>query len=139
MKMNPHVSLSFDGRCEAAFRFYEECLDGTVTFMLTWGKSPMIAGVAGWDDKIAHATLSVGDTVITGSDVPPDRYVAPGGFQLVLPMNDPVAAERVFEALAEEGHITVPLQETFWAIRFGSLVDRFGIAWSVNCEKAVKS
>ena len=75
---------------------------------------------------------------ISGSDVPPDRYEAPQGFQVVLQMDDPVAAERVFNALAENARIAMPLQETFWAIRFGVLVDQFGIPWSINCEKAVE-
>jgi len=49
-------------------------------------------------------------------------------------MDDSVAAERVFQALAENGRIEMPLQKTFWANRFGVLVDRFGIPWSINCE-----
>jgi len=51
-------------------------------------------------------------------------------------MDDPVAAERIFLALAENGKIEMPLQETFWAGRFGALVDRFGIPWTINCERA---
>jgi PhnB protein len=138
MRLNPHISLTFNGRCEAAFRSYEKCLNGTIQFMLTWGNSPA-AGEAppGWNEKIYHATLKVGDTVITGGDVAPDRYEQPRGFSIVLEMNDPVAAERVFEALAENGRIEMPLQETFWAGRFGALIDQFGIPWIINCEKAV--
>jgi PhnB protein len=139
MKLNPHISLAFNGQCEAAFRFYEQCLNGTVAFMLTWGDSPMAADAPpGWDAKIAHATLEIGDAVITGSDVPPDRYEQPKGFEVVLQMDDSVAAERVFQALADKGKIAMPLQETFWASRFGVLVDQFGIPWSINCERAVE-
>jgi PhnB protein len=137
MKLSPHISLAFNGQCETAFRFYEQCLNGTIAFMLTWGNSPMAAEApAGSDAKIFHATLKIGDTVIMGSDVPPDRYEQPKGFSLVLPMDDSVAAERVFQALAEDGRIEMPLHETFWARRFGVLVDRFGIPWVINCEKA---
>ena len=139
MKLSPHISLGFNGQCEAAFRFYEKCLNGTLAFTLTWGKSPAAAEAPpGWDAKIYHATLKIGDTVIYGSDMPPDRYSPPKGFSIVLEMDDPAAAERMFRALAEEGRIEMPLQETFWAVRFGALVDRFGIVWSVNCEKAVE-
>jgi|SRR5436309_14712024 PhnB protein len=139
MKLSPHISLAFNGQCEAAFRFYEKSLNGTLAFMLTWGKSPAAAEAPpGWDAKIYHATLKIGDTVIYGSDMPPDRYSPPKGFSIVLEMDDPAAAERMFRALAEEGRIEMPLQETFWAVRFGALVDRFGIVWSVNCEKAVE-
>ena len=139
MKLNLHVSLAFNGQCEAAFRFYERRLNGTIAFMVTWGNSPMAADApAGWHMKIAHATLEIGDTVITGSDVPPDRYEQPRGFQVVLQMDDPAVAERVFQALAENGRIAMPLQVTFWATRFGVVIDQFGIPWSINCEKAVE-
>jgi PhnB protein len=135
MKLNLNISLGFDGQCEAAFRFYERCLNGTIAFMLTWGDSPM-AGDAppGWSARIYHATLKVGDSVIQGSDVPPGQYEPPRGFSLIVQMDDPVAAERVFQALAENGKIQVPLAETFWAARFGVVVDQFGMPWSINCE-----
>ena len=135
MALTPQINLAFKGQCEAAFRFYQQHLNGTIAFMLAWGDSPM-AGDAppGWDAKICHATLRIGDTAITGSDVPPDRYEQPRGFEILLGMNDPVEAERVFAALAEGGTIKMPLQETFWASRFGVLVDQFGIPWSINCE-----
>jgi PhnB protein len=44
-------------------------------------------------------------------------------------------ADRIFEALAQEGAVQLPLQETFWALRFGMVVDRFGTPWMINCEK----
>ena len=136
MKLNPQFSLSFNGNCEAAFRCYERCLNGTITFMLTWGNSPTAAEApAGWGTKIYHATLKVGDIVILGGDQPAERYDQPKGFELVLPMDDPLAAERVFQELSEGGTIKMPLQETFWASRFGVVVDRFGIPWTINCEQ----
>jgi PhnB protein len=139
MKLNPHISLAFNGQCEAAFRLYAECLSGTIAFMLTWGQSPMSAEAPpGWDAKIYHATLHIGETVMTGGDLPPDRYEQPKGFSIVLQMDDPLAAERIFHALAAEGRIEMPLQETFWASRFGAVVDRFGIPWSINCERAAE-
>ena len=139
MKLTPQVALSFNGTCEAAFRCYERCLNGTVTFILTWGKSPSAGDVpADWGDKIYHATLKIGDIVILGGDHLKSRYDPPTGFELVLPMNDALAAERVFEELSDGGSIKMPLQETFWASRFGVLVDRFGIPWTINCERVAQ-
>jgi PhnB protein len=137
MKLDLNISLAFNGQCEAAFRFYERCLNGTITFMLRWGESPMAADVSpDWGTKIYHSTLKIGDAVIQGGDFPPDRYEQPQGFSFVLQMNDPMMAESVFQALSENGLIGMPLQETFWAGRFGVVKDQFGITWTINCEKA---
>jgi len=135
MKLIPQISLAFDGQCEAAFRFYERCLDGSITYTQTWGESPMAARAPeGWSGKIAHATLKVGDTAFLGSDVPANVYKKPQGFSIILQMDDPAAAERVFNALAEKASVDMPLQQTYWARRFATFVDQFGISWSINCE-----
>ena len=57
MTLDPSVNLSFNGQCEAAFRYYERCLNGKISFMLTWGDSPMAKDAPpAWSGKIAHAT-----------------------------------------------------------------------------------
>ena len=133
--MTPQLSLAFNGECEAAFRLYERCMNGTISFMLTWGNSPMAAEApAGWEAKIYHATLKIGDAAISGGDVAPDKYEPPKGFSIILRLDDEEAAERIYQALADGGRADMPLQKTFWARRFGVLVDRFGIPWSINCE-----
>lgn len=135
MKLKPQLALQFNGNCEAAFGHYARCLNGTI-FMMTWAESPAAAEVPPeWGPKIYHATLTLGDTAISGADLPAERYTPPAGFSVTLQMDDPVAAERVFTGLAEGGRITAELQETFWAARFGAVVDRFGIEWAVNCEQ----
>ena len=135
MKLIPQISLTFNGQCEAAFRLYAQCMNGTIAYMLTWGDSPMAADAPpGWDAKIYHATLKIGDTAVAGGDALPNHYEQPKGFQILLQMDDPVAAERVFQALAENGRVGMPIQKTFWASRFGVLIDQFGIPWSINCE-----
>jgi len=134
MQLNPY--LVFDGQCEAAFKFYEQCLGGKIEFMLTHGNSPMAEQVsAAWRDKVMHVRLVAGGMVLMGSDAPPDRYEKPQGFSVSLSIDEPAEAERIFHALAENGSVRMPLQETFWARRFGMLVDRFGIPWMVNCEQ----
>jgi PhnB protein len=73
--------------------------------------------------------------MFSGSDAQPGQYQKPQGFALQFNLNDPVEAERIFKALAQNGAVQTPMQETFWALRFGALVDRFGIPWLINCEK----
>ena len=135
MQLNPY--LTFNGQCEAAFKFYERCLGGKIEMMLTHGNSPMAEQVAPeWRNRIMHARLIVGDKVLMGSDAPPERYEGTKGFCVSLGIDKPAEAERIFNALAENGTVQMPLQQTFWAVRFGMLVDRFGIPWMVNCEQA---
>ena len=134
MRLTPN--LSFCGQCEAAFKFYERCFGCKIVFMLTYGKSAMAEQVPpGWREKIFHATLTVGDNVLMGADPVPGQYEHPKGFALMLGIDDPVDAERIFHALAENGIVQMPLQKTSWSVRFGVLVDQFGIPWAINCEQ----
>lgn len=133
--MNPY--LLFNGDCEAAIKFYEKSLGGKVEAMFTHEGTPMEKMVpAEWRKKIIHARLALGDKVLMASDCPPDRYVKPQGFSVNLDCKTPAEAERVFSALAENGSVQMPLQETFWAARFGMVTDRFGTPWMINCESA---
>lgn len=134
MQLNPY--LNFNGQCEVAFKFYEQCLGGEITVMLTYGSSPMAEQTPPeWREKIMHARLAVGDEVLMGSDSPPgQQYEAIKGISVALNVNDPAEAERVFSALAENGTIQMRIQSTFWAARFGMLTDQFGVPWMVNCE-----
>src|SRR5271167_3620499 len=115
MQLYPY--LHFNGQCEAAFKFYEKCLGGKISFMMPHEGSPVADKVpAEWGKKILHATLNVGDGVLQGADAPPHHYQKPQGFSVSISMSDPAEADRVFHALAENGTVQMPIQETFWAV-----------------------
>jgi PhnB protein len=134
MQLNPY--LTFKGQCEEAFKFYAQCLSGKIEMMITFAETPMAEQVpAEWRGKIVHARLSVGDKVLMGSDASAEHYEDSKGFSVSVSVEDPAQAERIFNTLATGGTVRMPIQETFWAIRFGALVDRFGIPWMINCEK----
>jgi len=134
MKINPY--LMFNGNCEAAFKFYEQCLGGKIVEMLTHKEAPSAEHVsAEWHDKIMHVCLDLGNRLIMGSDCPPGYFETPQGFYVQVSMDEPSEAERVFHALAENGKVKMPFEQTFWAFRFGMLVDQFGTPWMINCEK----
>ncbi len=133
MQINPY--LFFDGRCEEAFKFYEACLGGKIEAMITHAGTPAESHVpAEWRDKIMHARLVVEGQALMASDTPPGNQQRPQGFSVSIGLNDPAQAERIFQALAENGKVNMPIQQTFWARRFGMLVDRFGVPWMINCE-----
>jgi PhnB protein len=132
--MQSNIYLNFNGECEAAFKFYEQCLGGKIVAMMTYADSPMGKQTPlEQRDKIMHINLTVGDIVLMGSDAPPDYFEKPQGFNVNLQFDDVVEAERIFHALAENGTVKMPFQESFWAKRFGMAIDRFGTPWMINC------
>ena len=134
--MQLYPNLTFDGQCEAAFKFYEKHLGGRIVFMMTYEGTPMdLQTPSDWRKKISHATFTHPDFTLYGSDALPGRYQKPQGFALQVNLSDPLEAERIFKALAENGTVQMPLQETFWALRFGVFADQFGVPWLINCEK----
>jgi PhnB protein len=134
MKSNPY--LMFNGQCDAAFKFYEKHLGGKTVFRLTNGESPAAKETPPErQHQVLHARFEVGGTIIMASDAPPERYDKPQGFFVSLDIKTPEEAERIFKALSENGKILMPIGETFWAYRFGMLVDQFDIPWMINCEK----
>jgi PhnB protein len=133
MKVNAY--LNFNGNCEEAFKFYEKALGAKIDVLSTFAGSPAAAmAPADWQNKIIHARITIGDTLVMGSDAPPDRYEQPKGISLSLGLDTPAEAERVFQALAEKGTIRMPMAQSFFASRFGMVTDRFGIPWMVICE-----
>lgn len=134
MQTNPY--LYYSGNCEAAFRFYADALGGKILAMITHAETPAAAQTAPeWQQKIIHARIQIGDTVVMASDAPPGRQAPMSGFSVTLNVAEPAEAERVFHTLAEGGTVGMPIQETFWATRFAMLTDRFGTPWMINCEK----
>jgi PhnB protein len=126
--------LSFDGTCADAMRFYERVLGGKIEMMMTNADSPMAAQTAPASaNRIMHARLAIGDRAILASDLPagtPSEGF--GGFSLSLTYPTAAEAQPVFDALAEGGKVTMPMQKTFWAEGFGMLHDKFGVRWMLN-------
>jgi PhnB protein len=89
---------------------------------------------ADWQDKVMHGSLTVGGQMLMGADVAPSSYEEPKGFSLSIQIESTSEAERIFRDFASEGRVVMPLEKTFWAERFGIVVDRFGIQWLINCE-----
>lgn len=133
--MQVNAYINFNGNCREALEFYERCLGAKIIMLRTHAGSPMDEKTpAAWKEKILHARLHVGESVIMASDSPPEYFKAQEGFYLSLQLDDTEKAERIFLELAKDGAIHMPLQETFWAKRFGMLRDRFGIPWMLNCD-----
>ena len=138
--MNTSAHVHFRGNCREAFDFYSETLGGRIVFAMTYGESPAAEHTpTAMREQIIHARLDLGEQFLLGCDTPPDRYQAPQGFNVMVAVEQPDEAERIFRALADNGTVTMPFQETFWAKRFGMCTDRFGIPWMVNCAKPLEA
>src|SRR5580704_83244 len=138
MEIIPYVF--FNGTCEAAIKFYETVLGAKIHGLMTYGNSPAGKDVAlDQKDKIIHARIDIGNSVLMASDVPPEHRSTPQGFSLSVSVKDPAEAERIFAALAENGTSQMPIAQTFWSVRFGMLTDQFGMPWMVNCEQAAST
>jgi PhnB protein len=134
VKLNPY--LTFNGQCASALEFYEKCLGGKIVAMMTYADSPLAQQMPpDWNKKIIHATFALGDQTFGAADVPPENYQKPQGFSVTLSIDTAAEAERIFKMLAEKGTVQMPVQETFWATRFGMVVDQFGTPWMINCGK----
>lgn len=133
MQVQPY--LFFDGRCEEALAFYGRVLGAEVEMLMRYNESPeppppgMVP--AGFEDKVMHATVRIGDSHVMAADDCTRTQDSFRGFQLTLSVADEAEAETRFAALAEGGKVKMALAQTFFASRFGMLVDRFGVSWMV--------
>jgi PhnB protein len=133
--------LNFNGNCAEAFKFYEQTLGGTIEFIQTHGESPIPEHcapdwLASWKDKVMHVCMKIGNRRLMGSDAPPQYFATPQGFGVSLSVKTSDEARRIFEALSENGKVSMPFQKTFWSPGFGMATDRFGTPWIINTEVA---
>lgn len=132
--------LNYGGNCADAFRFYEKNLGGKINSMMTHGEMPGQSNVSPeMKDAVLHANITIGDTVLMASDVPPDRFQPIRSAYLCLGLDTDAEAERLFKLLSEGGEVFMPMQETFFATRFAMLRDRFGTSWMIIHDKPMGS
>jgi PhnB protein len=122
MRVEPYVY--FQGRCEEALEFYREAVGADATVF------------ARFEDKVGHAVVKIGDTVVLASDGQGEGPAEFSGFSLSLTVSDDVEAERLFAALSDGGAVQVPIAPTPFASRLGLVADKFGVPWLVVSQNA---
>jgi len=133
MAIEPY--LFFNGRCEEAIEYYKKALGAEVLMLMRYKESPEPPPPgtvpAGWDNKVMHTSLRVGNANVMASD---GCSEGPNfqGFSLSLTVASETEARRAFAALADGGQVRMPLTKTFWSPCFGMLADRFGVGWMVS-------
>jgi PhnB protein len=126
--------LFFEGRCEEAIEFYRKVLGAEVMFLMRYKESPEPPEFVppGSEEKVMHANIRIGETVIMASDGLCQGSPRFQGFSLSIAVADEPEAERLFTALSEGGKVEMPLSKTFWSPLFGMVADRFGVSWMIN-------
>ena len=128
--------LNFAGKCEEAFRFYEQHLGGRITMIKTHGEGPSASALpTAWQNAVLHARITIGNTELLGADIPNADPMRSAYLTLMLSSID--EAERIYAALSEDGEIFMPIEENFFAFRFAQLRDKFGMNWMILNERPV--
>jgi PhnB protein len=138
MKLIPF--LGFNGKTHEAMAFYAQVLGGKVTSEMRYRDMPPMENTDGCGemppeslDHVAHSQLEVGGAILMAADGPSSG--GENSTTINIDVDTVEEAERVFKALADGGEIKMPIGETFWAHRWGFLIDRYGKPWMVNCMK----
>ena len=134
MKVEPY--LFFNGLCEEAIAFYKEALGAEVLMQMRMNESPEPHQPGtlppGFEQKIMHATLRIGETIVMMSDGNSNMQPSFQGFSLSIAAPDAAQAERLYNALSQGGKVHMPLGKTFWSPCFGMVADRFGVGWMIT-------
>src|SRR5215217_5616177 len=130
MPIQPY--LFFDGRADEAIEFYRRAVGAEVQMLMRFKDSPEpTMSAPGSENKVMHAQIRIGDSVVLASDGDCQGKAKFEGFALSLTVASEADADRAFAALSEGGQVRMPLTKTFFSQRFGMLADRFGVAWMV--------
>ncbi len=134
MQINSY--LTFNGNCQEAMTFYQNCLGGALFFQ-TVGESPLSEKMPQkMKEAILHATLTVGSLVLMASDMVPEKGLLKGNaVSLFLNCESEAQIKNCFQKLSENGVIRHPLDVSFWGALFGDLTDKYGNNWILNFEK----
>jgi len=138
--MNVQPYLSFEGRAQEALDFYKSALGATVDVVMLFKDAPPEVQPHIQErskNKVMHASFRVGDTQIMASDGQCTGKAVFSGVFLTLNTSTPAEAEQFFAALGQGGKVTMPMNETFFAHRFGTVADKFGVTWMVLAPKAM--
>ena len=138
MKLTTH--LHYGGNCAEALRFYEEHLGAKILFSMTYEQMPEPKDIPpGCEQGILHASMKIADTTIMAADAPPDRFQPMRSAYLALAVDSDEEAERIYALLSEGGEIFMQMAETFFALRFAMLRDKFGTLWMIIHERPMPS
>ncbi len=132
--MRLDMYVNYRGRCEEAFRFYEQHLGGRLTGIVRHGDQPNPNIPADWSGKVLHARIEIAGTVLMGADIPQSEPMRSA--YLTLTVDSEAEAERIYGLLTDGGEVFMKMEKTPFANRFAMLRDRFGTSWMLLHQPA---
>ena len=139
MQVTLSIYLNFNGECREAFEFYRSVFGGEFAVFETFRGAPTDVGVSEAElDNVMHVSFPIGSSVLMGSDIPSGMGGPPtvgSNYSISYSPESRGEADRVFAALSDGGAVQMPMADMFWGSYFGSLSDKFGINWQINCDE----
>ncbi|MBM7691772.1 PhnB protein [Peribacillus deserti] len=136
MKLIPYLVMN--GNAKEAIQFYKEALEAEVLFVQSFGEMPENAEFPLPEeakDRVSHATIQVGETHLMLSDTFPGQPHQSGNqVTICITIGDAEKSKQIFDALAKDGQVNMPLQETFFSPAYGNVTDKFGICFQIFTE-----
>lgn len=136
LRLNPYLMM--DGNAKEAIQFYEQALDAKVLFLQTFGEmpeDPEFPLPAAAKDRVSHAMLKVGETDLMFSDIFPGQPHQQGNqVTICISSNEIEKSKQIYEALKQDGQVSMPLQETFFSPAYGIVTDKFGVTFQIFTE-----
>ncbi len=133
MAVNPYIF--FNGNCRKAVEFYAEVFETKVPEIMLYSDAPPDQDFPISEDTknlVMHAYLDIKGSPVMFSDQPPGMpFIRGNNISLIINSNDMDEINTMFNKLKEGGTVDIELQETFWSKYYGSVTDKFGIAWQV--------
>lgn len=134
--------LSFQDKTEEAFLFYQSIFGGEfVGGIRRYSDGPPHDGhpplSAEKRNKVMHVSLPIldGAHVLMGTDALEEfgsEVIVGNHIHISLSPDTRQETKRLFDALSDEGQVTMALQDTFWGAYYGSCTDKFGVQWMLN-------
>lgn len=133
MKFIPY--LLFEGNAEEALAFYEKTLGGKINGIMRYSEDEKTPAPEGYENKILHSELDIDGAILYLSDGAKGEVVGRGDqVSISIAFDSLEAIDRVYNLMKVEGKVYMPLEDTFWGAKFASLVDKYGVSWSMNYQ-----
>lgn len=140
--MSVGVYINFDGNCQEAVEFYATVFETEQPVFMTFDMGPQDPAYPVPEEakgRIMHTNLMIeGDLVMFSDTFPGMPFTVGNNLSLIVQSANKENLTKYFERLSEDGHVEMPLQQTFWSELYGNVTDKYGIGWQFSYDENLK-